>query len=70
MDPRHKLSFKFKLGEIVFPRPTARQKDLPRSPSQVVAIQLGGYIRVQPAGTSSRLLVEADDYERFEEKTQ
>jgi hypothetical protein len=70
MDLRQKLSFKFKLGEIVFPRRKARQKDLPRLPSEVVAIQLGGYIRVRPTGTAHRLLVEADDYERFEEKTQ
>ena len=69
MNLRHELSFKFKLGEIVIPRTEAAQKDLPPHPSEVVAIQLGGYIRVQPVGSASRLLVEANDYERFQEKT-
>jgi len=68
MDLRQKISFKFRLGEIVFPGPEARQKDLPSVPSEVVAIQLGGYIRVQPIGTSHRLLVHSNDYERFEEQ--
>ena len=66
------MSFKFKLGEIVIPSKTVATYDLdiPRGPSEVTAIQLRGYIQITPVGTSRRLLVKADDYERFEEKTQ
>ena len=62
-------NFKFQLGEIVVPRRDARERNLPPQPSKVVAIQLRGYIRVEPVGTSHRLLVHCDDYERFEEET-
>lgn len=65
------MSFKFKLGEIVVPTMPARYEvDIPRGPSEVTAIQLRGYIQITPVGTTRRLLVKADDYERFEEKTQ
>ena len=65
------MSFKFKLGEIVVPTMPARYDvDIPRGPSEVTAIQLRGYIQITPVGTTRRLLVKADDYERFEEKTQ
>ena len=65
------MSFKFKLGEIVVPAKSAiYDVDLPRGPSEVTAIQLRGYIQITPVGTTRRLLVKADDYERFEEKTQ
>jgi len=60
--------FKFQLGEIVIPSKTAEQPDLPNQPSKVVAIQLRGYVRVQPIGTSHRLLVHTNDYEKFEEE--
>ena len=43
--------------------------DIPREPSEVTAIQLRGYIQITPVGTTRRLLVKADDYERFEEET-
>ncbi len=62
-------NFKFQLGEIVVPAQKAEQQNLPNQPSKVVAIQLRGYIRVQPLGTSHRLLVHSNDYERFEEET-
>ena len=62
--PRDK--FKFKLGEIVVPSSNGEPHDLPNCLSKVVALQLRGYIRVQPLGTSHRLLVHSDDYERFE----
>ena len=61
-------NFKFQLGEIVVPAQNPEQDDLPNEPSKVVAIQLRGYIRVQPIGTSQRLLVHSNDYERFEEQ--
>jgi len=61
-------NFKFQLGEIVVPSPDANQENLPNQPCKVVAIQLRGYIRVQPFGTSHRLLVHSNDYERFEGK--
>jgi|6_EtaG_2_1085325.scaffolds.fasta_scaffold50564_1 hypothetical protein len=61
--------FKFQLGEIVVPCKDAQQPNLPSQPSKVVAIQLRGYIRVEPTGTTQKLLVHSDDYERFEEKT-
>jgi len=65
------MSFKFKLGEMVVPvRSTIYDVDVPRGPSEVTAIQLRGYIQITPVGTTRRLLVKADDYERFEEKTQ
>ena len=65
------MSFKFKLGEMVVPvRSTIYDVDVPRGPSEVTAIQLRGYIQITPVGTSRRLLVKADDYERLEEKTQ
>ena len=65
------MSFKFKLGEIVVPTmPAIYDVDIPRGPSEVTAIQLRGYIQITPVGTTRRLLVKADDYERFEEKTQ
>lgn len=61
--------FKFKLGDIVVPL-GPKEMDLPVGPSEVTAIQLRGYIQITPVGTSRRLLVKADDYERLEEKTQ
>ena len=68
---KDQLSFKFKLGEMVVPRiPPMYDLDIPRGPSEVTALQLRGYIQITPVGTSRRLLVKADDYERFEEKTQ
>lgn len=64
-----RVSFKFQLGEIVVRRPVAEQENLHPQPSKVVAIQLGGYIQVQPIGTLRKLLVNSNDYERFEEET-
>tara|TARA_Y100000034_G_C6643487_1_gene281368 strand:+ start:63 stop:260 length:198 start_codon:yes stop_codon:yes gene_type:complete len=61
-------NFKFQLGEIVVPTQNAEQENLPAQPSKVVAIQLRGYIRVQPMGTSHRLLVHSNDYERHKEQ--
>lgn len=42
--------------------------ELPSQPSKVVALQLRGYIVVNPLGTVYRLLVKEHDYERFEEE--
>jgi len=63
------MSFKFKLGEIVVPT-TPLERGLPVGPSEVTAIQLGGYIEIQPIGASThrRQLVEAKDYERHKEE--
>ncbi|HHZ94924.1 MAG TPA: hypothetical protein EYN67_05045 [Flavobacteriales bacterium] len=63
------MSFKFRIGDIVMPSKTAKQENLPLKPSTVTALQLGDYIQVTPMGTSHHLLVEAADYERFEEET-
>ena len=63
------MSFKFRLGEIVVPSKTAAYDlDMPPGPSEVTALQLRGYIQITPVGTSRRLLVKADDYERFKEE--
>jgi hypothetical protein len=60
-------NFKFKLGELVVPS-MPKEMGLPVGPSKVTAIQLGGYIQIEPIGTRPwrRELVEAKDYERFE----
>ena len=65
------MRFKFKLGELVVPT-LAREMDLPVGPSEVTAIQLGGYIQIEPIGTGEhrRELVKAKHYERFEEETE
>ena len=65
------MSFKFKLGELVVPS-MPKEMGLPVGPSKVTAIQLGGYIQIEPVGTNRhrRQLVEAKDYERFEEETE
>jgi len=63
------MGFKFKLGEMVV-LAAAKEAELPPDPSVVTALQLNGYIQITPVGTTRRLLVKADDYERFEEKTQ
>jgi hypothetical protein len=62
------MSFKFKLGEFVVPT-MPKEMGLPAGPSEVTAIQLRGYIQITPVGTTRRLLVKADDYERFEEES-
>tara|TARA_R100001244_G_scaffold45723_1_gene41110 strand:+ start:64 stop:300 length:237 start_codon:yes stop_codon:yes gene_type:complete len=62
------MSFKFKLGDIIVPI-LAREMGIPVGPSEVTALQLGGYIQIQPIGAPHRHLVEAKDYERFEEET-
>ena len=61
------MSFKFKLGEFVVPV-LARQMGIPVGPSEVTAIQLDGYIQIHPIGTHRRCLVEAKDYEIYDEE--
>jgi hypothetical protein len=63
------MSFKFNLGDKVVPS-LAREMGIPVGPSEVTAIQLGGYIQIEPvrSGPHRRELVEAKDYERFEEE--
>jgi len=63
------MSFKFKLGEIIVPI-LARQMGIPVGPSEVTAIQLNGYIEIQPIGTPAhrRQLVEAKHYERYKKE--
>ncbi len=63
------MSFKFKLGDVIVPT-LAREMGIPVGPSEVTAIQLGGYVQIQPVGTHRRHLVEAKDYERFEEEVE
>ena len=64
------MSFKFKLGDIVVPT-LPKEMGFPVGPSKITAIQLGGYIQIEPLGTGGhrRQLVEAKDYERFEKET-
>ena len=65
------MSFKFRLGEIVVPS-VPLEMGLPVGPSKVTAIQLGGYIQIEPVGTGihRRELVEAKYYERFKEEVE
>ena len=65
------MSFKFKLGDLVVPS-MPKEMGLPVGPSEVTAIQLGGYIQIEPIGapTHRRQLVEAKHYERFQEETE
>ena len=59
------MSFKFRIGEIVVPT-VAKEAGFPVGPSEVIGLQLNGYIIIQPLGTNRRLLVEVKDYEKFE----
>ncbi len=61
------MTFKFRLGDFVVPT-MPKEMGLPVGPSKVIALQLRGYIQVQPVGTSHRLVVKAEDYERYEEE--
>ena len=61
------MSFKFKIGDIIVPI-LARQMNIPVGPSEVTAIQLGGYVQIQPIGTHRRHLVEVKDYEIYDEE--
>jgi len=61
------MSFKFKIGEIIVPI-LARQLNIPVGPSEVTAIQLDGYVQIQPIGTHRRHLVEVKDYEIYDEE--
>jgi len=65
------MSFKFKLGEIIVPT-LAREMGIPVGPSKVTAIQLDGYVQIEPVGIGAhrRELVEAKYYERFQEETE
>ena len=65
------MSFKFKLGEVIVPS-LAREMGIPVGPSKVTAIQLDGYVQIEPMGTGEhrRHLVEAKYYERFEEEVE
>ena len=65
------MSFKFKLGDIIVPT-LAREMGIPVGPSKVTAIQLNGYVQIEPLGTGAhrRELVEAKYYERFEEEVE
>jgi hypothetical protein len=61
------MSFKFKLGDKIVPM-LAREMGIPVGPSKVTALQLNGYIEIQPIGTYHRHLVEAKYYERYNEE--
>jgi len=65
------MSFKFKIGDKIVPT-LAKEMGIPVGPSEVTAIQLGGYVQIEPVGTGShrRELVEAKYYERFEEEAE
>ena len=61
------MSFKFKIGDKIVPS-LAKEMGIPVGPSKVTAIQLGGYVEIQPIGTHRRHLVEDKDYERYNEE--
>jgi hypothetical protein len=61
------MSFKFKIGDKIVPT-VAKEMGIPVGPSKVTAIQLDGYIEIQPIGTHRRHLVEDKDYERYNEE--
>ncbi len=61
------MSFKFKLGDIVVPS-LAREMGVPVGVSEVTALQLDGYVEIQPQGSYRRLLVHSRDYEKAERK--
>ena len=61
------MSFKFKLGDMITPI-LAREMGVPVSASKVTALQLDGYIEIEPMGASHRIIVEDKHYELFEGK--
>ena len=61
------MSFKFKIGDKIVPS-LAKEMGIPVGPSKVTAIQLDGYVEIQPIGTHRRHLVEDKDYERYNEE--
>ena len=61
------MSFKFRLGDMVTPI-LAREMGVPVGISKVTALQLNGYIQIEPMGTHRRLLVEAKHYELCKEE--
>ena len=63
------MSFKFKLGDMVRPI-LAKEMGVPIGISQVTALQLNGYIQIEPMGTYRRLLVEDKHYELCEKEAQ
>ncbi len=63
------MSFKFKLGDMVTPI-LAREMGVSVGISKVTALQLNGYIQIEPMGTHRRILVEDKHYELCEEETQ
>jgi len=63
------MSFKFKLGDMVRPI-LAKEMGVPIGISEVTALQLNGYIQIEPMGTHRRLLVEDKYYELCEEEAQ
>jgi hypothetical protein len=63
------MSFKFKIGDKIVPT-LAKEMGIPVGPSKVTAIQLNGYVEIQPIGTHRRHLVEDKDYERYNEEVE
>ena len=63
------MSFKFKIGDMVRPI-LAKEMGVPIGISQVTALQLNGYIQIEPMGTYRRLLVEDKHYELCEKEAQ
>ena len=61
------MSFKFKIGDKIVPT-LAQEMGIPVGPSKVTALQLDGYVEIQPIGTHRRHLVEDKDYERYNEE--
>ena len=61
------MSFKFKIGDKIVPT-LAKEMGVPVGPSEVTALQLDGYVEIQPIGTYHRHLVEDKDYELYDEE--
>lgn len=61
------MSFKFKIGDSIVPT-LAKEMGIPVGPSKITALQLDGYVEIQPIGTHRRHLVKEKDYERYNEE--
>ena len=61
------MSLKFKLGDTIVPI-LAREMGISVGPCEVTALQLGDYVEIRPIGTYYRHMVEAKDYEKYDEE--
>ncbi len=62
------MGFKFKLGDTVVPASIPEMGPLYAAPAQVIAIQLGGLIKIRFPDKRGRFLVRAEDYKLWREE--